>query len=61
MPVPNFEIIITRPFPAALILSPLGFYGEILKLVYTTLSCGAMVSATSGKLAISIETIAHRV
>ena len=57
MLVPNFEIIITKPFPAA----PFGFYGDILKLVYTTSSCGAMVSATSRKPAISIETIAHRV
>ena len=61
MLVPNFEIIITKPFRAALILSPFGFYGDILKLVYTTSSCGAMVSATNRKPAISIETIAHRV
>ena len=61
MLVADFKIIITKPFPAALILSPFGFYGNILKLVYTTLSCGAMVSATSRKPAISIETIAHRV
>ena len=61
MLVADFEIIITKPFPAALILSPFRFYGNILKLVYTTSSCGAMVSATSGKPAISIETIAHRV
>ena len=61
MLVPNFEIIITKPFPAALILLPFGFYGDILKLVYTTSSCGAMVSATSRKPAIRIETIAHRV
>ena len=61
MLVPNFEIIITKLFPAALILSPFGFYGNILKLVYTTSSCGAMVSATSRKPGISIETIAHRV
>ena len=59
MLVPNFEIIITKPFLAALILSPFGFYGDILKLVYTTSSCGAMVSTTSRKPAISIETIAH--
>ena len=63
MPVPNFEIIniITKPFPAALILSPFGFYGDVLKLVYTTSSCGAMVSATNRKPAISIETVDHRV
>ena len=35
MLVPNLEIINTKPFPAALILSPFGFYGDILKLVYT--------------------------
>ena len=61
MVVPDFEIIITEPFPAALINtvtdSPFGFYGDI---VYTTSSCGAMVSARSRKPAISIETIAHR-
>ena len=61
MLVPNFEIIITKPFPAALILSPFGFYGDILKSLYTTSLCGAMGSATSRKPAISIETIAHRV
>ena len=64
MLVANFEIIITKPFPAALMLSrslPFGFYGDILKLVYTTSTCGAMVSATSRKPAISIENIAHRV
>ena len=44
MLVPNFEIIITKPFPAALILSPFRFYGDILKLVYTTSLCGATVS-----------------
>ena len=60
--VADFEIIITKPFTAALMRSPFGFYGDILKLVYTTSSCGAMVSATSRKpAAISIETIAHRV
>ena len=41
----DFEIIITKPFPAALMLLPFGFYGDILELVYTTSSCGAMVSA----------------
>ena len=34
MLVDDFEIIITKPFPAALIMSPFGFYGHILKLVY---------------------------
>ena len=61
MIVSDFEIIITKPFPAALMLSPFGFYGDILKLVYTTSSCGAMVSATSRKPGIRIETISHRV
>ena len=60
MLVTDFEIITAKPFTAALMLSPFGFYGDILKLVHTTLSCGAMVSATSRKPAISIETIAHR-
>ena len=60
MLVSDVEIIITKPFPAALMLSPIGFYGDILKLVYTTKSCGAMVSARSRKPAISIETIDHR-
>ena len=51
MLVPNFEIIITKPFPAALIPSPFRFYGDIhvYKLVYTTSLCGATVSATSRK------------
>ena len=51
MLVPNFGIIITKPFPAALIviLSPFRFYGDILKLVYTMSLCGATVSATSRK------------
>ena len=31
------------------LLSPFGFYGDILELVYTTLSCGTMVSAMSRK------------
>ena len=31
MLVADFEIIITKPFPAALMLSPFGFYGDILK------------------------------
>ena len=35
MLVADFEIIITKPFPTALMLSPFGFYGDILKLVYT--------------------------
>ena len=61
MLVSNFDIIITKPFPAALKLPPFGFICDILKLVYTTSLCGAMVSATSRKPAISIETIAHRV
>ena len=60
MLVPDFEIIITKTFPTTLMLSPFGFYSEILKLVYTTSSCGAMVSARSRKSAIGIETIAHR-
>ena len=61
MLVSDFEIIIMKPFPAALMLSPFGFYGDILKVGYTTSSCGgAMVSATSRKPAISIETIDHR-
>ena len=60
MLVSDFEIIIAKPFPAALMLSPFRFYGEILELVYTTPSCGAMVSARSRKPAISIETIDHR-
>ena len=55
MLVSDFEITITKPFPAALILSPFGFYGDILKLVYTPSSCGAMVSARSRNPAISIE------
>ena len=50
MLVADFEIIIAKPFPAALMLSPFGFYGDILKLVYTTSSCGAMVSATRRNL-----------
>ena len=60
MLVPDFEIIIMKKFPAALMLSLFGFYGDILKLVYTTSSCGAMVSARSRKPSISIETIDHR-
>ena len=32
MLVADFEIIITKPFPAALMLSPFGFYGDILTL-----------------------------
>ena len=58
MLVTNFEIIMTNPFPAALILSPFGFYGDILKLVYTTWLCGAIVSARRRKPAMSID---HRV
>ena len=57
MLVSDFEITITKPIPAALMLSPFGVYGDILQLVYTTSSCGAMVSARSRKPAISIETI----
>ena len=37
MLVGDFEIIITKPFPAALIMSPFGFYGHILKSVYVGL------------------------
>ena len=33
MLVADFEIIITKTFPATLILSPFGFYGDILKIV----------------------------
>ena len=60
MLVPDFQIIITKTFQAALMLSLFGFYGDILELVYTTPSCGAMVSTRSRKPAISIETIEHR-
>ena len=60
MLVSDFEIIITKPFPVALMLTPFGFYGDILEFVYTTSSCGAMVSARSRKPVISIETIDHR-
>ena len=60
MLVADYEIIITKTFTAALMLSPFGFYGDILKLVYTTSSCGATVSATCRQPAISIKTIAHR-
>ena len=60
MLVSDFEIIITKPFPAALMLSSFGFYDDILELVYTTPPCGAMVSAMSRKPAISIEIIDHR-
>ena len=35
MLVADVEIIITKTFTAALMLSPFGFYGDILKLVYT--------------------------
>ena len=49
MLAPNFGIIITKPFPAALILSPFICHGDILKLVYTTSLCGATVSATGRK------------
>ena len=35
MLVSDFEIIIMKPFPAALMLSLFGFYGDILELVYT--------------------------
>ena len=57
--VANFGIIITNMFTAALMLSPFGIYGGILKLVYTTSSCGAIVSATCRKPVVSIKTIAH--
>ena len=53
----RYYCIITKPFPAT---PPFGFYGDILELVYSTPSCGAMVSARSRKPAISIETIDHR-
>ena len=59
MLVADFEIIITKTFTAALMLSPFGFYSDMLKLVYTTSSCGAIVSATSRKPAVSIKTIAQ--
>ena len=50
MLVADFEIINTKPFPAALILSPFGFYGDISRHTEITMpSCGAMVSATSRK------------
>ena len=42
MIIADFEIIITKTFTAALMLSTFGFYGDILKLVYTTSSCGAI-------------------
>ena len=63
MLVDDFEIIITKTFTTVLMLSSFGFYGDILKLVYTTSSCGAIVSATRRKpaITISIKTIAHRV
>ena len=35
MLVSDFEIIITKPFPASLMLSPFRFYGDMLKLVET--------------------------
>ena len=61
MLVSDFESIIVdcdiyhhETFPSALMLSPFGFYGDILKLVYTTSSCGAMVTATSRKPVLSI-------
>ena len=41
MLVSDFEIIVTKPFPAALMLSAFGFYGDILELVYTTSSWSA--------------------
>ena len=47
MLVSDFEIVITKPFPAALMLLLFGFYGDILELVYTTPSCGAIVSTMS--------------
>ena len=61
MLIADFEIIITKTFTAALMLSTFGFYGDILKLVYTTSSCGAIVSATCRKPAVCIKNIAHRV
>ena len=61
MRVADFEIIIMKTFTAGLMLSPFGFYGDILKLVYITSSCGAMVSAMCRKPATTIKTIAHRV
>ena len=61
MRVADFESIITKTFTSALMLSPFGFYGDILKLVYTTSSCGAIVSATCRKPPVSIKTVGHRV
>ena len=48
-------------FQAVQMMSPFRFYGDILTLVYTTSSCGAMVSVSSRKPAISIGNIAQRV
>ena len=43
MLVSDFEIIITKPFPAALMLSPFGFYGDIgptyISLYYVVMWC----------------------
>ena len=50
----DFEIVITKTFTAALMLSPFGFYGDILKLVYTMSSCGVIVSATCRKSAVNV-------
>ena len=47
MLVSDFEIIITKPFPAALMRPPFGIYGDILKFVDITSSCGARVSISS--------------
>ena len=61
MLVPNFEIIITKPFPAALILSPFGFYGDILSISLNYVVVWRHGQRHEQKPAISIETIAHRV
>ncbi len=50
MLVVDFEIIITKMFTAALMLSPFGFYVDILKLVDTTSSCGAIVAPRAESL-----------
>ena len=58
MLVPDFEIIITKTFPANAVTFRI--LCDILRLVYTKSACGAMVSARSRKPAIGIETIDHR-
>ena len=62
MHVADFEIIVTKTFTAALMPSPFGFYGDILKLVYFTSPCGAIVSTMCRKPAIGgsfSETVYH--